>query len=135
MQSTVDLLRSLPQLDVPRSFRLSEVPETTKGFRYQRPALMALASAAVVLVVVLVVDLASIGGPGDVEILETVVEVPVVVERVVEVEVEKVVEVETERVVEVEKVIEVEVEKIVEVEVERVIEIETEKILVAHADA
>ena len=135
MRSTVDLLRSLPQLDVPRSFRLSEVPERTKGFRYQRPVLMALASGAVVLVVVLVVDLTSIGGPGDAEIVERIVEVPVVEERVVEVEVEKVVEVETEKIVEVEveRVVEVEVEavKIVEVEVEKVIEVETEKILVA----
>jgi hypothetical protein len=53
----------------------------------------------------------------DPEVVEKIVEVPVVEEKIVEVEVEKVVEVETE--------------KIVEVEVERVIEIETEKILVA----
>ena len=130
MQSTVDLLRSLPQMQVPRSFRLTEVPRRTTGFRYQRPVLMALASAAVVVVVVLVVDLASFGA-GETEVVEKIVEVPVVEEKVFEVQVEKVVEVETQKIVEVEKVVEVEVEKIVEVEVERVIEVETEKILVA----
>ncbi len=56
---------------------------------------------------------------GETEVVEKIVEVPVVEEKIVEVEVEKVVEVETE------KVVEVEVEKIVEIEVE------TEKILVA----
>jgi peptide/nickel transport system substrate-binding protein len=54
---------------------------------------------------------------GETEVVEKIVEVPVVEEKIVEVEVEKVVEVETE--------------KIVEVEVEKVIEVETEKILVA----
>ena len=54
---------------------------------------------------------------GETEVVEKIVEVPVVEEKIVEVEVEKVVEVETE--------------KVIEVEVEKVIEVETEKILVA----
>ena len=54
---------------------------------------------------------------GDPTVVEKIVEVPVVEEKIVEVEVEKVVEVQTE--------------KLVEVEVERVVAVETEKILVA----
>ncbi len=56
---------------------------------------------------------------GEARVVERTVEVPVVEEKIVEVEVE------------VEKVVEVETEKIVEVEVERVIEVETEMIRIA----
>ncbi len=72
---------------------------------------------AIPLVLSAVLALVAAACAGETEVVEKIVEVPVVEEKIVEVEVEKVVEVETE--------------KIVEVEVERVIEVETEKILVA----
>ena len=54
---------------------------------------------------------------GETEVVERIVEVPVVEEVVKEVEVEKIVEVETE--------------KIVEVETERIVEVETERVVIA----
>ena len=71
----------------------------------------------IALVLSAIIAIVAAACASDPEIVEKIVEVPVVEEKIVEVEVEKVVEVETE--------------KIVEVEVEKVIEIETEKILVA----
>ncbi len=72
---------------------------------------------AIPLVLSAIIAIVAAACASDPEVVEKIVEVPVVEEKIVEVEVEKVVEVETE--------------KIVEVEVEKVIEIETEKILVA----
>ena len=74
---------------------------------------------AIPIVLSAIAALAAAACAGETEVVEKIVEVPVVEEKIVEVEVEKVVEVETE------KVVEVEVERIVEIEVEK------EKILVA----
>ena len=72
---------------------------------------------AIPLVLSAIIAVVAAACASDPEVVEKIVEVPVVEEKIVEVQVERVVEVETE--------------KIVEVEVERVIEVETEKILVA----
>ena len=73
--------------------------------------------ALFVLVPLAIAALVAAACAGETEVVERIVEVPVVEEVVKEVEVEKIVEVETE--------------KIVEVETERIVEVETERIVVA----
>ncbi len=74
---------------------------------------------SLVALAALVAVAAAVACASDAEVVEKIVKVPVVEEKIVRVEVEKVIEVETEKIVE------------VEVEVEKVFEMETEKILIA----
>ena len=68
--------------------------------------------ALLVPLAIVIAALAAAACAGETEVVEKIVEVPVVEEVIKEVEVEKIVEVETEKIVEVERIVEVETEKV-----------------------
>jgi len=80
LQATVGLLRSLPDLALPRSFRLTEVPESRPvavPFAYTRPLMAAASMAAVALIAIVAVDLAEVGVSGDLVGVQAISEAPV----------------------------------------------------------
>ena len=80
LRATVGLLRSLPELALPRSFRLTEIPESRPvavPFAYTRPLMAAASMAAVALIAIIAVDLAEVGVSGDIVGVQTVSEAPV----------------------------------------------------------
>lgn len=140
LRATVGLLRSLPELAVPRSFRLTAIPESRPVRAapvYSRPLMAAASVAAALLIALVAVDLSDLGtsvdipssatvtdSSGEIAVAAEAAEAPealeeVAIQRAVEPQIEIEVEAETEAAAE------VEIEALREVEQESVVEVES----------